>query len=231
MGTVWLVRRPGGARCFVMKLPHKDALAKANELERHAILSSFEEESRVLTSLYHPNVASIIDSGIYENLPFLVLEYLIGADMRNYVRAKLLTLPELKPIVTEACAGLASLHERGWSIAILSLPIFGCDCPCLKTPRSIQLCIETPQRRRFSRPLSSISGLCAHSTSRPAGVSSPAPRATSRPNKCLIRSTRWARGHVFDGGDGVSRDDRTIVFRRRHRRSPKISRARRSRAF
>jgi serine/threonine-protein kinase len=113
MGTVWLVRRPGGARCFVMKLPHKDALAKANDMERQAILSSFEEEARVLTSLYHPNVASIIDSGIHENLPFLILEYLIGADMRNYVRAKLLTLQELKPIVTEACAGLASLHERG----------------------------------------------------------------------------------------------------------------------
>jgi serine/threonine-protein kinase len=113
IGSVWLVRKPGADRLFVLKIPKADALANANEVEREGILASFVEEARALAGLYHPNVANIIDRGVSGGVPFLVLEYLIGADLKQYATARAMSLFELRQVVVEACAGLAALHSAG----------------------------------------------------------------------------------------------------------------------
>jgi serine/threonine-protein kinase len=113
VGSVWLVRKPGADRLFVLKIPKADALASANDVEREGILASFVEEAKALAGLYHPNVANIIDRGVSGGMPFLVLEYLIGADLKQYAAARLMTLFELRQVVLEVCAGLAALHGAG----------------------------------------------------------------------------------------------------------------------
>jgi serine/threonine-protein kinase len=113
IGSVWLVRKPGADRLFVLKIPKADALQNATDVEREGILASFVEEARVLAGLYHPNVANIIDRGVSDGMPFLVLEYLIGADLKQYAGAKLMSLFELRQTVMDACAGLAALHSAG----------------------------------------------------------------------------------------------------------------------
>jgi hypothetical protein len=113
IGTVWLVRKPGADRFFVLKIPKADALANATETERKGILASFVEEANALAGLYHPNVANIIDRGVSNAVPFLVLEYLIGADLKQYASARLMTLFELRQVVLDSCAGLAALHSAG----------------------------------------------------------------------------------------------------------------------
>jgi eukaryotic-like serine/threonine-protein kinase len=113
IGSVWLVRKPGADRFFVLKIPKADALANATDVERKGILDSFVEEAAALAGLYHPNVANIIDRGVSDDVPFLVLEYLIGADLKQYSVARLMTLFELRTVVMESCSGLASLHNAG----------------------------------------------------------------------------------------------------------------------
>jgi serine/threonine-protein kinase len=113
IGRVWLVRKPGADRLFVLKIPKADVLESASDTEREGILKSFVEEAKALAGLYHPNVANIIDRGVSENMPYLVLEYLIGADLKQYAGARHMTLFELRQIVLDACAGLASLHGAG----------------------------------------------------------------------------------------------------------------------
>ncbi len=113
IGTVWLVRKPGAERFFVLKVPKADALAGATDTEREGILASFVDEARALAGLYHPNVANIIDRGVSNGVPFLVLEYLIGADLKHYSFARLMSLFELRSVVPESCAGLAALHSAG----------------------------------------------------------------------------------------------------------------------
>jgi tRNA A-37 threonylcarbamoyl transferase component Bud32 len=113
IGTVWLVRKPGADRLFVLKIPKAEALASATDAERDGILASFVEEAKALAGLYHPNVANIIDRGVSAGVPFLVLEYLIGADLKDYAWARRMTLFELRQVVLEACAGLAALHSAG----------------------------------------------------------------------------------------------------------------------
>jgi len=113
VGSVWLVRKPGADRLFVLKIPKADALASATEVERVGILASFVEEANALAGLYHPNVANIIDRGVSGGAPFLVLEYLIGADLKEYASARPMTLFELRSVVLDSCAGLAALHGAG----------------------------------------------------------------------------------------------------------------------
>ena len=113
IGSVWLVRKPGADRYFVLKIPKAEALQQANDVEREGILASFVDEAKALAGLYHPNVANIIDRGISSGVPFLVLEYLIGADLKQYSTAHLMSLYELRQIVVESCAGLAALHGAG----------------------------------------------------------------------------------------------------------------------
>ena len=113
IGTVWLVRKPGADRLFVLKIPKADALERATESERAGILASFVEEAKALAGLYHPNVANIFERGVSNGAPFLVLELLIGADLQEYATARLMSLFELRQVVLESCAGLAALHGAG----------------------------------------------------------------------------------------------------------------------
>ena len=113
VGSVWLVRKPGADRYFVLKIPKADTLADANDKERAAILASFVDEAKALAGLYHPHVANIIDRGVSNGVPYLVLEYLIGADLKAYAGARLMSLFELRQVVPETCAGLAALHAAG----------------------------------------------------------------------------------------------------------------------
>ncbi len=113
VGTVWLVRKPGADRLFVLKIPKIEALEAASESEREGILASFVEEAAALAGLYHPNVANIIDRGVSNGAPYLVLEYLIGADLKQYATARKMSLFELRKVVLEACAGLSALHTAG----------------------------------------------------------------------------------------------------------------------
>jgi hypothetical protein len=113
IGSVWLVRKPGADRLFVLKIPKADALANATPTERDGILASFVEEAKALAGLYHPNVANIIDRGVSSDVPFLVLEYLIGADLKQYSTAHPMSLFELRTVVLESCAGLDALHRAG----------------------------------------------------------------------------------------------------------------------
>jgi serine/threonine protein kinase len=104
IGSVWLVRKPGADRFFVLKIPKADALQNATDEEREGILASFVEEAKALAGLYHPNVANIIDRGVSDGVPFLVLEYLIGADLKQYSSAHLMSLFELRQVVLESRA-------------------------------------------------------------------------------------------------------------------------------
>jgi serine/threonine-protein kinase len=113
VGSVWLVRKPGADRLFVLKIPKSDVLASASDTERKGILASFVEEATALAGLYHPNVANIIDRGVVQDVPFLVLEYLIGADLKQYATARRMTLFELRQVVLDSAAGLAALHSAG----------------------------------------------------------------------------------------------------------------------
>ena len=153
VGKVWLVRKPGADRLFVLKIPKREALTNASEVERKGLLESFIKEADALAGLYHPNVANIIDRGVAGDVPYLVLELLIGADLSQYSKAKLCSLSELRQVVLDSCAGLAALHGA----QLVHRDIKPANI-WLRLPLAQGECFESTRHRdpRVVRPLSTV---------------------------------------------------------------------------
>ncbi len=107
---VWLVSR-GGSRRYVLKVPN--APLSLNEAQRRTLARLLETEARLLESLHAAKVATFCDYGWEGTTPYLVLEYLIGADLDRYAQVRRLDVAELQPVVRDVCLGLRALHERG----------------------------------------------------------------------------------------------------------------------
>lgn len=112
-GEAWLVEHERTTRRFVMKLlPDRTLIARTPE-QRAELERAIAREGELLKTIYHPNVANFVDYGVVSDRCYLVLEYLVGCDLGEYSEAKLLTLPELKPIVHDICAGLSAIASFG----------------------------------------------------------------------------------------------------------------------
>jgi eukaryotic-like serine/threonine-protein kinase len=80
MGTVWLAERSDGRfeRRVAIKLMNVALLNRAGE-ER------FEREGKILGRLLHPNIAELIDAGVFSiGQPYLVLEHVDGHHIDQY---------------------------------------------------------------------------------------------------------------------------------------------------
>ncbi len=100
----------GFDRAVVIKriLPH---LARQKQFQ-----TMFLDEARIVASIAHPNVVSVLELGREGDEIFLVFEYLEGESLSALVRALVAkgATPELRlcaHILAEACAGLHAAHE------------------------------------------------------------------------------------------------------------------------
>jgi serine/threonine-protein kinase len=74
----------------------------------------FEREARAAARLRSPHVVQILDYGIEEGSPYIVMELLAGEDLRTILeRAKRLPLRAAARIATQACKALRLAHEAG----------------------------------------------------------------------------------------------------------------------
>ena len=112
MGTVWLGRRHDGRfdGLVAVKLPNL-ALLNRGGAER------FAREGSVLGRLSHPHIARLLDAGVADNQPYLVLEYVDGLPIDRWcdhqslgVRARLRLFLAVLDAVEHAHANLV-LHR------------------------------------------------------------------------------------------------------------------------
>src|SRR5215510_4592790 len=87
MGEVFRARDTRLDRDVAIKLLPKDFVADADRLRR------FEQESKTLAALNHPNVLTIHDAGIHEGAPYLVSELLEGRTLRQEMNPATAGLP------------------------------------------------------------------------------------------------------------------------------------------
>jgi serine/threonine protein kinase len=109
MAVVYLARDPLLERVVAMKFIRMEAVS---QVFASKMIRRFEQESRLLAKLSHPNIVSVIDSGKFEDIPYLVMEYIPGGTIQPemgshmpYRQAARLLLP-----IAEA---LQYAHEEG----------------------------------------------------------------------------------------------------------------------
>jgi len=89
MGVVFLAERCDGV--FNKRVAIKLML---QEFVVPEVEEQFNSEIQILANLKHPGIARLIDGGIFEELPYLVMEYVDGKPIDQYCDDNLLTISE-----------------------------------------------------------------------------------------------------------------------------------------
>jgi serine/threonine protein kinase len=86
----------------------------SGQQDRSAGHRRFLREGRAAAAVKHPNVVDITDVGIWQGVPYLVMELLQGYDLELYLREKGPLLDtELARLALPIIAGLAVAHDAG----------------------------------------------------------------------------------------------------------------------
>ncbi|HUD41670.1 MAG TPA: serine/threonine-protein kinase [Dokdonella sp.] len=90
----------------------------AVKLLRRGLWSPFEQrlfrrEQQALASLSHPNITRLIDGGISDaGVPYLILEYVHGVPITDYVAAQACGLRERLALFVVVCRAVAAAHRQ-----------------------------------------------------------------------------------------------------------------------
>ena len=109
MSRIYLATDVNRDNKVVVKTPLEESITDA-------LVSRFETEARTLVELRHPHIVPIIDIGKFNEVPYIVLEYLAGGDLKQklesvkYVRDRVGQLAHWLPQITDA---LTFIHGKG----------------------------------------------------------------------------------------------------------------------
>lgn len=111
-----LIGQGGFADVYLAEHIHLDTQAAIKVLQMRLVGSSMEEfrnEARTIASLLHPNIVRVLDFGVADNLPYLVMEYAPNGTLRQR-HPKGVPLPPtlILPYVKQVAAALQYAHDK-----------------------------------------------------------------------------------------------------------------------
>jgi formylglycine-generating enzyme required for sulfatase activity/tRNA A-37 threonylcarbamoyl transferase component Bud32 len=108
MATVYAAMDQTLGRQVVIKIPHAELLRQPGFRER------FIEEVRSLIALVHPHILPIQDYGEFDGVPFAVVAYFSGGDLRAKINEEggYLKLEELDQWVPQIASALDFMHSK-----------------------------------------------------------------------------------------------------------------------
>ncbi|MCH9688622.1 MAG: protein kinase [Deltaproteobacteria bacterium] len=105
MGEVFL------ARHTMLSMP---VVAKIVREPNPALLQRFEREAMTMARVQHVNVVRVLDFGVHDNLPVLVMEYISGESVAERLGSvRVLPWPYIFEICAQVLDGLAAVHAAG----------------------------------------------------------------------------------------------------------------------
>lgn len=108
MGDVFLAVREGADfRQHVAVKVIRPGMAVAD------VIARFEAERRILASLRHPNIASLIDGGVTDDdRPYFVMEYIDGLPMDSFADQQLLSVRARIRLFQQVCGAVHHAHQN-----------------------------------------------------------------------------------------------------------------------
>ena len=107
MGAVYKARQPALDRIVALKIIPPQAAAGPGFIER------FNREARALAKLNHPNIINVFEFGQANGLPFFIMEFVDGLNLRQLEMAGKLSAREALQIVPQICEALQFAHDEG----------------------------------------------------------------------------------------------------------------------
>jgi eukaryotic-like serine/threonine-protein kinase len=107
MGIVYRGERIKLGRAVAIKVLH-DSLP--HEL---AGRQRFELEARAMAQLEHPHCVAVLDVGLHEGRPYVVMDFVSGQDLRTLIGTGRVGVERAVGMVKQVLSGLAHAHELG----------------------------------------------------------------------------------------------------------------------
>src|SRR5262249_14296079 len=106
MGSVYKGERVGLGRVVAIKIMHEQL---PDELASH---QRFEREAKLMAKLEHPHCVSVIDFGVHDEKPYLVMDFVSGTPLIEILGKNQRLSPErTADILRQVLSGLAHAHE------------------------------------------------------------------------------------------------------------------------
>ena len=107
MGTVYRAQRNDGHFEQIAAIKLLRGIPSSEALERLA------QERQILARLSHPNIARLLDGGATPSgQPYIVMDYVEGVSIDDYLRQRSLALPELLRLLIAVADGVSFAHQR-----------------------------------------------------------------------------------------------------------------------
>jgi tetratricopeptide (TPR) repeat protein len=107
MGEVFVARDPNLGRKVAIKMLPLRLTTERDTLTR------FTQEARSASALNHPNIVTIYEVGAAEGVPYIVMEYIDGQDLRTLIQTGPTPVRKALDLACQIADGLAAAHDRG----------------------------------------------------------------------------------------------------------------------
>lgn len=102
------------AKCMVLNRYVAIKVLRPEHREDAEFIKRFKIEAQSAGSLTHPNIVSVYDVGNEEDMEYIVMEYVEGITLKQYLSAKgVLQWKEAVDYASQICAGLEHAHKKG----------------------------------------------------------------------------------------------------------------------
>ncbi|MCM3905301.1 MAG: protein kinase [Pyrinomonadaceae bacterium] len=106
-GTVYKAIDSKLGRTVVIKVLPEELTTKVANLKR------FEREARLASALDHPNICTIFDLNVIDDVHFIAMQYVSGRNVRQLVNGRPLDLSSALSITLQVTDALAAAHSQG----------------------------------------------------------------------------------------------------------------------
>ena len=108
MGAVYEVEHLGVGKRLAIKMLHAHYARQPEAVKR------FAREARAAAAIGHPNIVEVIDTGVHQSEPYMVMELLRGETLaERLARATPITTREVCSVIGCILSALASAHAKG----------------------------------------------------------------------------------------------------------------------
>ncbi|MBA3538187.1 MAG: serine/threonine protein kinase, partial [Deltaproteobacteria bacterium] len=107
MGVVYRAERVKLGRIVAIKLMHDSLPSELSSRQR------FEIEAMAMAKLEHPHCAAVLDVGLHDGKPFVVMDFVSGDNLKDLLEIRSIPIVRVVEIMRQVLSGLAHAHELG----------------------------------------------------------------------------------------------------------------------
>lgn len=107
MATVYRARQITLGRDVAVKVLHGHLNSDIDTIKR------FDKEARAVGALKHHNLVGVVDNGVFDGSPYLIMDYIEGTRLTDLLEREPLSWEKFRGLANQLCAGLAHAHHNG----------------------------------------------------------------------------------------------------------------------